>query len=67
MIDFMNDRGVDNCFVLFSCAIFGAVTNEEDWDEIKDYARRARWPIKCCKEGGSILMTRESKPRAHIM
>lgn len=46
MIDFMNDRGVDNCFVLFSCAIFGAVTNEEDWDEIKDYARRAKMADK---------------------
>jgi hypothetical protein len=42
ILDFMNDRGVDNAFVLFSCAIFGAVTNEEDWNEIKDYARRAK-------------------------
>jgi hypothetical protein len=42
----MKDRGVDNCFVLFSCAIFGAVTNEEDWDEIKDYARRAKMADK---------------------
>jgi len=41
MMDFMNHRGVDNAFVLYSYAIFGAVTNEEDWDEIKDYARRA--------------------------
>jgi hypothetical protein len=42
MIDFMNNRGVDNPFVLFSFAIFGAVTNEEDWGEIKDFARRAK-------------------------
>ncbi|KAL7553198.1 hypothetical protein ACHAWF_016480 [Thalassiosira exigua] len=40
--DFMNHRGVDNAFVLYSYAIFGAVTNEEDWEEIKDYARRAK-------------------------
>ena len=42
MMDFMNNRGVDNAFVLYSYAIFGAVTNEEDWEEIKDYARRAK-------------------------
>lgn len=32
MLDFMNHRGVDNSFVLYSYAIFGAVTNEEDWE-----------------------------------
>ena len=32
MMDFMNHRGVDNAFVLYSYAIFGAVTNEEDWE-----------------------------------
>lgn len=42
MMGFMNHRGVDNAFVLYSYAIFGAVTNEEDWEEIKDYARRAK-------------------------
>ena len=38
----MNHRGVDNAFVLYSYAVFGAVTSEEDWMEIKDYARRAK-------------------------
>jgi len=42
MMDFMNHRGVDNAFVLYSYAIFQAVTNEEDWTEIKEYARRAK-------------------------
>ena len=42
MLDFMNNRGVDNAFILYSCAIFGAVTIEEDWVVIKDYARRAK-------------------------
>ena len=42
MVDFMHLRGVDNAFVLYSTAIFGAVTNEEDWEEIKDFARRAQ-------------------------
>jgi len=42
MLDFMNNRGVDNAFILYSCAIFGAVTGEEDWLVIKDYARRAK-------------------------
>lgn len=42
MMDYMNHRGVDNAFVLYSSAIFGAVTNEEDWEDIKDYARRAK-------------------------
>lgn len=42
ILDFMNDRGVDNAFILYSCAIFGAVTSEEDWVVIKDYARRAK-------------------------
>ena len=32
IIDFMNHRGVDNAFVLYSYAIFGAATNEEDWE-----------------------------------
>jgi len=41
MLDFMNDRGVDNSFILYSCAIFGAVTSEEDWVVIMDYAKRA--------------------------
>ncbi len=37
-----NHEGVDNAFVLYSCAIFGAVTNEEDWEDIKDCVRRAK-------------------------
>ena len=32
IMNFMDDRGVDNVFVLYSYAIFGAVTNEEDWE-----------------------------------
>jgi tetratricopeptide (TPR) repeat protein len=39
---FMSDRGVDNAFVLYSYAIFGAVTNEEDWSDINDYIRRGK-------------------------
>ena len=31
IMDYMNDRGVDNPFVLYSFAIFEAVTTEEDW------------------------------------
>lgn len=42
MMNFMNHRGVDNAFVLYSASIFGAVTNEEDWEEIMDYTRRAK-------------------------
>merc|ERR1711957_163226 len=42
IMDFMLSRGVDNAFVLYSAAIFGAVTNEEDWEEVKDYTRRAK-------------------------
>eukprot|EP01082_Thalassiosira_pseudonana_P011825 g10071.t1 g10071 contig4:1162765-1164916(-) len=42
LVEFMNQRGVDNAFVLYSYAIFCAVTNEEDWDEIKDYTSRAK-------------------------
>jgi hypothetical protein len=42
MMEFMNHRGVDNAFVLYSCAIFGAVTNEEDWEDIIDFVRRAQ-------------------------
>ena len=38
----MQRRGVDNAFVLYSYAIFGAATGEEDWADIKDYARRAK-------------------------
>lgn len=42
ILAFMNDRGVDNAFVLYSYAIFGAVTNEEDWNEINDLIRRGK-------------------------
>jgi len=31
ILEYMDNRGVDNAFVLYSYAIFGAVTNEEDW------------------------------------
>ncbi len=41
MMSYMEMR-VDNAFVLHSYAIFAAVSGEEDWDEIKDYVRRAR-------------------------
>lgn len=34
LVEFMNQRGVDNAFVLYSYAIFCAVTNEEDWDGV---------------------------------
>lgn len=42
MIDYMTSKGVDNAFVLYSYAIFGSVTGEEDWMEIKEYTRRAK-------------------------
>jgi tetratricopeptide (TPR) repeat protein len=42
ILSFMNERGVDNAFVLYSYAIFGAVTNEEDWSDIHDYIRRGK-------------------------
>ncbi|KAL3804333.1 hypothetical protein HJC23_011261 [Cyclotella cryptica] len=42
ILSFMNERGVDNAFVLYSYAIFVAVTNEEDWDDINDNVRRAK-------------------------
>jgi hypothetical protein len=38
----VSERGVDNAFVLYSYAIFGAVTNEEDWSVINDYIRRGK-------------------------
>ena len=40
MLEFMAERGPDNAFVLYGCAIFGAVTLEEDWDVIKDWSYR---------------------------
>lgn len=42
ILDFMNERGVDNAFVLYSYAVFGAVTNEEDFDDINEHVRRAK-------------------------
>jgi len=42
MMEFMQERGPDNAFVLYSVAIFGAVTLEEDWNYIKDWAWRAK-------------------------
>ena len=40
LFEFMEERGPDNPFVLYSLAIFGAVTLEEDWTYIKDWAYR---------------------------
>ncbi|GMI35350.1 hypothetical protein TrCOL_g9428, partial [Triparma columacea] len=40
LFEFMEERGPDNPFVLYSVAIFGAVTCEEDWGYIKDWAWR---------------------------
>ena len=42
ILNFMHERGVDNPFVLYSYAIFGAVTNEEDWADINEYIRRGK-------------------------
>lgn len=42
ILTYMNDRGVDNAFVLYSYAIFGAVTQEEDWSDIDEYIRRGK-------------------------
>lgn len=42
IMNFMRERGVDNPFVLYSYAIFGAVTNEEDWADINEYVRRGK-------------------------
>lgn len=41
LMRFMEMR-VDNAFVLYSYAIFVAVSGEQDWEEIKDYVRRAK-------------------------
>lgn len=41
MMSYMSMR-VDNAFVLYSFAIFSAVTGDQDWDAIKDYIRRAK-------------------------
>ena len=38
----MEDRGIDNPFLLYSLGIFFAVTQEEEWSVIKDYIYRAR-------------------------
>jgi len=42
MFDYMTERGIDNAFVLYSYAIFAAITEEEDWTIIKDYMFRAQ-------------------------
>jgi len=41
MMSYMEMR-VDNAFVLYSYAIFAAVSGEQDWEKIKDYVRRAK-------------------------
>jgi len=40
-LEMMEHRGPDNCFVLFSFAIFLAVTQEDDWDTINLLVERA--------------------------
>jgi hypothetical protein len=41
MMSYMEMR-VNNAFVLYSYAIFAAVSGERDWEEVKDYVRRAK-------------------------
>lgn len=40
MLTYMNRRGADNAFILLSYALFSAVTEDEDWDTIKNLAYR---------------------------
>eukprot|EP00592_Proboscia_alata_P000879 CAMPEP_0194372564 /NCGR_PEP_ID=MMETSP0174-20130528/20949_1 /TAXON_ID=216777 /ORGANISM="Proboscia alata, Strain PI-D3" /LENGTH=607 /DNA_ID=CAMNT_0039151173 /DNA_START=102 /DNA_END=1922 /DNA_ORIENTATION=- len=42
MMQCMEARGVDNSFVLFSYAIFTAVTHEEDWGVVKNLVFRGK-------------------------
>jgi hypothetical protein len=41
MMSYM-ERRIDNAFVLYSYSIFAAVSGEEDWNEIKEFSRRAK-------------------------
>ncbi len=38
----MTERGKDNPFILYSLAIYLAISREGDWEDIKDYINRAR-------------------------
>ena len=49
----MNMR-VDNAFVLYSFAIFSAVTGDQEWDAIKDYVRRAKLQEQRKKRSGRL-------------
>ena len=53
MMNYMEMR-VDNAFVLYSYAIFAAVSGERDWEEIKDYVRRAKLQEKRRRESGRL-------------
>ena len=53
MMSYMEMR-VDNAFVLYSYAIFAAVSGDQDWEEIKDYARRAKLQEQRRRESGRL-------------
>ena len=52
MFKYMEDRGVDNAFVLYCNAIFLAFTGEEDWSIIKEFILRAN---ECSKVKKSLF------------
>lgn len=53
MMNYMEMR-IDNEWVLYSYAIFAAVSGEQDWEEIKDCERRAKFDAKRRKESGRL-------------
>lgn len=53
----MTGRGIDNSFVLYSFAIYNAITEEEDWSNIKHYAYRAQ-----CAQDRQYTKMKSSKP-----
>ncbi len=54
MMSYMEMR-IDNEWVLHSYAIFAAVSGEQDWEEIKDYGRRAKFQENRRKESGRLV------------
>ena len=48
MMHFMDRRGIDNSFVLYSYSIFCAITGDRGWDEISRFTLRARAASRTC-------------------
>eukprot|EP00956_Cyclotella_meneghiniana_P022215 scaffold41685_cov73-Cyclotella_meneghiniana.AAC.1 len=66
ILRFMNERGVDNAFVLYSYAIFGAVTNEEDWYDINEYTRRGKLAEELMHKRQNQAACMDDAPRESI-